>query len=122
MGTQLYINIGRELHRQKQRIADLERENTKLRAALKGMRNVVNEQAEDDSLWFRATSAPESYLQDALRRLHEVVEGKTSKECAVEALTDLRRALSAPGSCGAPAGQAEQGGPDKTGGVTDGVR
>ena len=41
-----------------------------MREALK----VVLEQAEDEALWFRAQTAPEAYLQAALRRLHQVVE------------------------------------------------
>ena len=36
---------------------------------------VVEEQAEDEGLWFFAKTAPESYLQAALRRLHAAVEG-----------------------------------------------
>lgn len=35
---------------------------------------LVNEQAEDDGLWFVATTAPEAYLQQELRRLHAAVE------------------------------------------------
>ena len=36
---------------------------------------VVNEQAEDDGLWFMARTAPEAYLQQELRKLHAVIEG-----------------------------------------------
>ena len=36
---------------------------------------VVNEQAEDEGLWFQAQTAPEAYLQQELRRLHAAVEG-----------------------------------------------
>jgi hypothetical protein len=50
------------------RVADA---NAKLRA-------VVDEQAEDEGLWFIARTAPEAYLQAALRRLHELIEGKAS--------------------------------------------
>jgi hypothetical protein len=35
---------------------------------------IVNEQAEDEGLWFVAQTAPESYLQQELRRLHAAVE------------------------------------------------
>ncbi len=35
---------------------------------------IVNEQAEDEGLWFIAETAPEAYLQAALRRLHKAVE------------------------------------------------
>lgn len=38
--------------------------------------DVVNEQAEDDGLWFIAEYVSEQYLQDALRRLHRAVEGQ----------------------------------------------
>ena len=50
---------------------------------------VVNEQANDEGLWFVATKAPEAYLQKELRRLHAAIEGKTQEDCA-------RAALSAP--------------------------
>lgn len=36
---------------------------------------VVNEQAENDGLWFIAKTAAEGYLQQELRRLHAVIEG-----------------------------------------------
>lgn len=41
-------------------------------AALK----LVEEQADDEGLWFQAKTAPEAYLQQALRRLRAVLEGK----------------------------------------------
>lgn len=53
---------------------------------------VVNEQAEDLGLWSIPTERPqyiaEAYLQQELRRLHEVIEGKTKEECAREALKE----------------------------------
>ena len=48
-----------------------------LRAARKvveDIRTLVDEQAEDEGLWFEAATAPEAYLQQELRRLHEAVE------------------------------------------------
>lgn len=36
--------------------------------------NFVNEQAEDEGLWFEARTAPEAYLQQELRRLHKLIE------------------------------------------------
>ncbi len=48
-----------------------------LRAARKVVENIrtlVDEQAEDEGLWFEAATAPEAYLQQELRRLHEAVE------------------------------------------------
>ena len=48
------------------------------------LREAVNSQAEDEGLWFEAKTAPEAYLQQELRRLHEIIEGKTGDECARE--------------------------------------
>lgn len=45
---------------------------------------VVNEQAEDFGLWFQPVYATEHMLQQALRRLHAVIEGKTPEECVAE--------------------------------------
>ncbi len=50
---------------------------------------VVAEQAADDGLWFQAQTAPEAYLQQALRELHEIIEGKTSVECAEKTLVQM---------------------------------
>ena len=36
--------------------------------------DVVIEQARDEGLWFEAVTAPEGYLQAALRRLHDAIE------------------------------------------------
>ncbi len=41
---------------------------------------IVNKQAADDGLWFAATTAPEAYLQQELRRLHAAIEGVTENE------------------------------------------
>ena len=35
---------------------------------------VVDEQAEDEGLWFNAQTMPEAYLQQELRRLHRIIE------------------------------------------------
>lgn len=35
---------------------------------------IVNEQAEDDGIWFIAETITEAYLQNELRRLHAAVE------------------------------------------------
>lgn len=50
---------------------------------------VVDEQAEDEGLWFVPQTITEDYLQRALRKLHAVIEGKSSEQCAREALTKL---------------------------------
>ena len=42
--------------------------------ALAAIRALVDEQAEDEGLWFQARTAPEAYLQQELRRLHALVE------------------------------------------------
>lgn len=51
------------------------------------IRALVNAQAKDKGLWFVPITITEDYLQSALRRLHEVIEGKTSAQCAIEALS-----------------------------------
>ena len=43
-------------------------------ARLARTRALVDEQAEDEGLWFVAETAAEAYLQEALRRLHAEVE------------------------------------------------
>ena len=40
----------------------------------RGLMKIVNRQAEDEGLWFDAETAPEAYLQNQLRILHEVIE------------------------------------------------
>lgn len=47
-----------------------------------GVRRLVDEQAKDEALWFVAGTAPEAYLQRALRELHAAIENKTGDECA----------------------------------------
>jgi len=49
---------------------------TKLSILYARIRAVVDEQAEDEGLWFVARTAPEAYLQQELRRLHRVIEDK----------------------------------------------
>ena len=39
------------------------------------LRTVVDNQAKDEGLWFVASTAPEAYLQQGLRRLHAAIEG-----------------------------------------------
>ena len=40
------------------------------------IRAVMDEQAEDEGLWFEAQTITEAYLQQKLRRLHAVIEGE----------------------------------------------
>jgi hypothetical protein len=47
----------------------------KLTSRLQAILAVSNEQAEDEGLWFQATTAPEAYLQQELRKLHASIEG-----------------------------------------------
>ncbi len=46
----------------------------RLERKLHAIKLVVDAQAKDAGLWFDAESAPESYLQQALRRLHTETE------------------------------------------------
>ena len=41
---------------------------------------LVQQQAEDEGLWFIAATAPEAYLQQALRELHAAVEAEAALE------------------------------------------
>lgn len=41
-----------------------------------GAMALVQRQAEDEGLWFEATTAPEAYLQQELRKLHAAVEAE----------------------------------------------
>lgn len=52
------------------------------------IRQVVDEQANDEGLWCETKYASEAYLQAALRRLHEVIEGKSAEECAIAVLAN----------------------------------
>lgn len=47
---------------------------TSIEAKYAGVKELVNEQAEDEGLWFEATTAPEAYLQHHLRELHRKIE------------------------------------------------
>lgn len=49
-------------------------------AALSRLQATVTQQAEDVSLWFEATTAPEAYLQQSLRLLHTAVEDLSKSE------------------------------------------
>ena len=45
-----------------------------LRALLAELRDLVDDQANDEGLWFLAATAPEAYLQQELRALHALCE------------------------------------------------
>jgi hypothetical protein len=64
-----------------------------------GLQALVNEQAEDELLWFIAETMPEAYLQQELRRLHAAIEKRVapptdgdliSRKAAIEALDKMR--------------------------------
>ena len=59
-------------------------------AASENPKAVVDEQAEDEGLWFVPETITEDHPQRALRRLHAAVEGVSPEEC-------IRRMLSAAG-------------------------
>ena len=52
----------------------LEKHWAKMERRLTRIRALVSAQADDDGLWFEAKTAPEAYLQQELRRLHELIE------------------------------------------------
>ena len=56
------------------------------------IRAIIDRQANDEGCWFQTQTCAEAYLQERLRELHEVIEGKTRVECANE----LMRRVSAP--------------------------
>jgi len=62
------------LGKRKRAFETLQAENKRLREAHSTITSVVNEQAEDEGLWFFAETASEYYLQMELRRLHLVIE------------------------------------------------
>lgn len=43
-------------------------------AKLEKLKALVAKQADDEGLWFVAETAPEAYLQQELRKLHEIIE------------------------------------------------
>ena len=65
------------------------------RAALAAAKAVVQEQAEDDGLWFRAELITEEKLQIALRRLHAVIEGEGMMDDKDARIAELESALAA---------------------------
>ena len=44
-----------------------------LKAERDALRDAVAMQAADDGLWFHAVSAPEAYLQQELKKLHQLI-------------------------------------------------
>jgi hypothetical protein len=58
------------------RIRLLEKRLEELEAKLKNIKALVAFQAEDEGLWFIPIYAPESHLQQELRKLHAMIEGE----------------------------------------------
>ena len=54
----------------------------------KAVKALVDEQANDEGLWFEAETCAEAYLQQALRKLHAVIEGKPPEDCAVSTIVN----------------------------------
>ena len=65
------------------------------------IRAVVDEQAKDEGLWCHADNCFEAYLQAALRRLHEIIEGKTGDEIARDVVSGSQEL------CGCEVGDCE---------------
>jgi hypothetical protein len=55
-----------------------------MRMGMSELRKLVEWQAEDDGLWFKATTAPEAYLQQELRKLHAAIEAAAQAAPAQE--------------------------------------
>ena len=77
MSKQLTVEQGQAIAEQNliRMYHESQADNARLRARLATIQKMVNEQAEDQGLWFLSLRAPEAYLQQELRRLHAVIEG-----------------------------------------------
>lgn len=69
------------------RIIEAEREKVRVEA-LYDIKTLVDNQANDSGLWFRAQTAPEGYLQQELRRLHAVIERQLDLTTSLAPSTD----------------------------------
>ena len=58
-----------------------------------GAFELVQRQADDEGLWFHAETAPEEYLQEALRELHEAVESDAAQEETYVEIADEAAAI-----------------------------
>lgn len=72
----LRIRALEDLH--EQRRDDLIKLTGNYNRALRELRDLVDQQSNDEGLWFYARTAPEAYLQQELRRLHELIETVSS--------------------------------------------
>jgi len=64
------IKCDDEVCQKDKKCAELEKE-------LQKYKEIVDEQANDEGLWFNAQTAPEAYLQSKLRGLHAAIEGES---------------------------------------------
>ena len=60
------------------------------KSMIENARFVVDEQAEDEGLWFVAETITEAYLQSALRRLHAAVENVPQQPSAPAEKVNVR--------------------------------
>lgn len=58
----------------------IEKWNTRQSIDVDALKELINEQAEDEGLWFIAKYATEGYLQAALRKVHSVCEDALQEE------------------------------------------
>ena len=56
------------------RLDAMEAERDDVTAQLSDVQSLIDRQAKDDGLWFKAATAPEAYLQQELRKLHDTIE------------------------------------------------
>lgn len=56
---------------------------------LEAAMQLVNAQAENASIFYPAPTASEAYLQQELRKLHEIIEGKSQAHCAAVAIGEI---------------------------------
>ena len=66
--------IGEELEHYMERTGVLSRELADLKHKIWGLQQMVEFQTADEGLWHIDATAPEAYLQDALRKLHHCIE------------------------------------------------
>lgn len=53
-------------------------ERDQLKSREQSIKALIAWQANDEGLWFFATTAPEKYLQEALRQLHMEIDGRST--------------------------------------------
>ena len=56
---------------------------------LEAAMQLVNKQADNPAIWFKAETAPEAFLQQELRKLHEIIGGKSIAHCGTVAIAKM---------------------------------